>query len=305
MSSAAPPIRYGGQALIEGVMIRGSTAWAYALRHPDGTIVLEGAPHHAPVGWRTRPLLRGLATLGTTFRVGYRTMIEAIQVNTIGERRRLPAWYLPMAWSIAIAIGLFVFVAVPLLATGRPLDLHADLPTRLREGALKSSLFAGYTVCITHLPRLKRMFSYHGAEHMAIHAFEAGEPLSPESVARFNPAHPRCGTCFLVILFLLDTLLLAALPRFGVGIDLALRVAALPLIAAVAYEALRWGSTRRGLSALLTRLGLFTQRLTTARPDAGQIEVAIAALAYCRALEGYERDPSTPPLPTRKLPPTR
>jgi uncharacterized protein YqhQ len=148
---------------------------------------------------------------------------------------------------------------------------------------VKASFLALYVIGVTRVPRYRRIFSYHGAEHMAIACAESGMPLTPEHVTRFSPAHPRCGTGFLVILATVDTLLLGLLPRLGAPLDLSLRIAFVPVTAAIAYELLRWGSRRRGIGFALNRFGLLTQRLTTAYPDAGQIEVAIAAVEHCRA----------------------
>jgi uncharacterized protein YqhQ len=137
---------------------------------------------------------------------------------------------------------------------------------------------------------------------MAIACAEAGLPLTPDNLRRFSPAHPRCGTGFLVILAAVDTLLLAGLPRIGPLEDLTLRVAFVPVTAAVAYELLRWGSRRRGLGFALNRFGLLTQRLTTAQPDAGQLEVAIAAVECCRSSEVSVPVREPVPVPASGLP---
>jgi uncharacterized protein YqhQ len=136
---------------------------------------------------------------------------------------------------------------------------------------------------VTRVARYRRIFSYHGAEHMAIACAEAGEELTVANVSRHSPAHPRCGTGFLVILASVDTFVLAILPRLGEVTDLALRIGFVPVTAAIAYELLRWGSRQRGIGFALNRFGILTQRLTTARPDRDQIQVAIAALELCRS----------------------
>lgn len=282
MSSPSARPLYGGQALVEGVLIRGTDRWAMALRRPDGELHLDAGPIAPADGpWR-RPFLRGLHTLGTTFRVGWKALIASSQMESVGEIRPLPRFFVAWLVGLSVVIGLVVFTLVPLLLTGREAGMEPDLPGRLAEGGVKSTFLAVYVLGVTRMSRFRRLFSYHGAEHMAIACSEAGLPLTPENVATFNPAHPRCGTGFLVILASVDTLLLALLPRFGEVPDMALRIGFLPVTAAVAYELLRWGARQQGIGSGLTRFGLLTQRLTTAYPDPGQIDVAIAALRFCQ-----------------------
>jgi uncharacterized protein YqhQ len=300
MSSA--PLRFGGQALVEGVMIQGRQAWSMAVRCPDGSIAIETHPLEPATGWRTWPLLRGPGLLARQARIGWGALNASTQYSSYGERRALPGWAFPLQLAIALTIVMVVFVGFPMIVTDRP---HADVSWvhRLAEGILRGSLFVGYVALITRLPQLRRLFSYHGAEHMAVHAHEADEPMTVESVGRHKPAHPRCGTAFLLILVLIDTVILAVLPRFGMAPDLAIRLAGLPIVAALAYEVLRWGAARQGAGAFLTRLGLLTQRLTTARPADDQIEVAIAALEACRSAEALCSpapvigEPASPPVP--------
>lgn len=254
-----------------------------ALRAPSGEIrAYDG--ELAPAGgvWRL-PFLRGLRALGIQLRLGMRALADSSTLAETGEIRPISLLATVGLVAVSVVIGLFVFSAIPLLLTGRDPVVEPTLPQRTSEGLVKGALLAAYVVGVTRMPRYRRIFSYHGAEHMAIACAEAGEPLSVASVARFSPAHPRCGTGFLVILAAVDTLLLAALPRLGPVEDMALRVAFVPVTAAIAYELLRWGAHRRGLGFALNRFGLLTQRLTTSQPDAEQIEVAIAAVEACRA----------------------
>ena len=300
--TAHPAPTYGGQALVEGVLIRSGSRWAVALRAPSGQIhTYEG--ELAPGGgvWRL-PFLRGLRALGIQLRLGMRALADSSMLADTGQIRPIPLLATLGLVAVSVVIGLFVFSAVPLLLTGRDPVLEPTLPQRLSEGLVKGALLAAYVVGVTRMPRYRRIFSYHGAEHMAIACAEANEPLTVAGVARFSPAHPRCGTGFLVILAAVDTLVLAALPRIGPMEDLALRVAFVPVTAAIAYELLRWGANRRGLGFALNRFGLLTQRLTTSRPDAGQIEVAIAAVEACRAGVAVERTPESVAVPVGGLP---
>jgi uncharacterized protein YqhQ len=205
-----------------------------------------------------------------------------------------------LAWlvGVSLVIGLFIFTALPLLLTGRDPAAEATVAQRLSEGLVKTAFLAAYVVGVTRVARYRRIFSYHGAEHMAIACAEAGEELTVANVSRYNPAHPRCGTGFLVILASVDTFVLAVLPRMGEVADLALRIGFLPVTAAVAYELLRWGSRQRGIGFALNRFGLLTQRLTTARPDEAQMEIAIAALEQCRAAQPLATGPEAVPAPS-------
>jgi uncharacterized protein YqhQ len=281
-------------------MIRGRTAWSVALRHADGSVVGEVGQVPEPTGWRQLPVLRGIATLGSQLRLGWRLLMLSHAVAAYGERRPVPRAMLAVAWVSAIVIGSLLFVALPLLATPRTGD--EDLLFRLGEGALKLLLLGGYVVVITRLTAFRRLFMYHGAEHMAVHAIEAGAPLTVDSVAGFHPAHPRCGTAFLLILAVVDGLVLAVLPRFGIVPDLAVRLFALPIFVGVAYEVLRFGAHRRGIANLLNRIGVLSQRLTTAYPDRGQMEVAIAALQLCMAAEGHALPMGSVPVAVTSVP---
>lgn len=280
-SHSAPTL--GGQALVEGVLIRTAERWAVALRRPDGQLhFMDGAISPARGPW-TLPFLRGLRALGVQFRLGMRSLLDSSVMAEHGELRPLPTMMLAWVVGVSLVIGLFIFTALPLLLTGRDPTAEASVLQRLSEGGVKTGFLAAYVVGVTRVARYRRIFSYHGAEHMAIACSEAGEQLTVENVSRHNPAHPRCGTGFLVILATVDTFVLAVLPRMGEILDVAVRVGFVPVTAAVAYELLRWGSRQRGIGFALNRFGLLTQRLTTASPDRGQIEVAIAAVELCRS----------------------
>jgi uncharacterized protein YqhQ len=276
--------RYGGQALVEGVMIRGRSAWAIALRHRDGSIVGEAGTLPEPSGWQRLPVLRGIAMLGSQLRLGWRLLSLSSVVKEYGDRRAMPRHVALFSWAIALTIAIGAFVLLPMLATERSADSSPLI--RLAEGGLKFAVLLGYIGLVSRQPSVRRLFSYHGAEHMAIHAHEHGHPLTVTHAAGFNPAHPRCGTAFLIILALVDTIILALLPRFGLVPDLTLRIFGLPLLVGVAYELLRFGAYRPGVSGVLNRLGMLSQRVTTAQPHEGQLEVALAALQLCLRTEG-------------------
>jgi uncharacterized protein YqhQ len=279
-------------------LIRTAERWAVALRRPDGELHrIDGVIPAAHGPWNL-PFLRGLRALGVQFRLGMRALLDSSVMAEQGEIRPLPTLMLTWVVGVSLVIGLFIFTALPLMLTGREPGAEATVLERLSEGGVKTAFLALYVVGVTRMARYRRIFSYHGAEHMAIACAEAGEPLTVENVSRHNPAHPRCGTGFLVILATVDTFVLAMLPRMGEALDLAVRIGFLPVTAAVAYELLRWGSRQRGIGFALNRFGLLTQRLTTARPDRGQIEVAIAAVELCRApAPVHDPDGVTAPAP--------
>jgi len=287
---------------VEGVLIRSRERWGIALRTPTGDIhSYAGELQPARGSWRL-PFLRGLHALGMQLRLGMRALADSSMLADTGAISPLPALQTIVLVAVSAVIGLFVFSALPLLLTGREPLAEPTVAQRLSEGLVKGSFLALYLIGVTRVPRYRRIFSYHGAEHMAIACAEAGLPMTPDNLRRFSPAHPRCGTGFLVILAAVDTLLLAGLPRIGAFEDLTLRIAFVPVTAAVAYELLRWGSRRRGLGFALNRFGLFTQRLTTAQPDAGQLEIAIAAVECCRGSEVSVPVAETVPVPASGLP---
>jgi uncharacterized protein YqhQ len=300
--TSQPASTYGGQALVEGVLVRSGARWAVALRTPSGDIHSYDGEVRAARGLWRRPFFRGLHALGVQLRLGMRALSDSSMLADTGEIRPVSILVTLGLVAVSMVIGLFVFSAVPLLLTGREAAVEPTLGQRLSEGLVKGLFLAVYVVGVTRVPRYRRIFSYHGAEHMAIACAEAGRSLTLANVGRFSPAHPRCGTGFLVILAVVDTLLLAALPRLGPFADLSLRIAFVPVTAAIAYELLRWGSQRRGLGFALNRFGLFTQRLTTAYPDAGQMEVAIAALERCRAEAPAGELASAPAMPAALAP---
>ena len=293
---------YGGQALVEGVLVRNAERWGVALRTPAGDIHTYGGELRPARGMWRLPFLRGLRTLGVQLRLGMRALADSSMLADTGAINPIPALQTVALVAVSVVIGLFVFSALPLLLTGREPLVEPTVSQRLSEGLVKGSFLALYVIGVTRVPRYRRIFSYHGAEHMAIACAEAGLQLTPQNVWRFGPAHPRCGTGFLVILAAVDTLLLAGLPRIDPLADLSLRVAFVPVTAAVAYELLRWGAQRRGLGFVLNRFGLLTQRLTTAYPDAGQVEVAIAAVERCRSDVTAVASREAVPVPATGLP---
>ncbi|HUQ41245.1 MAG TPA: DUF1385 domain-containing protein, partial [Candidatus Limnocylindrales bacterium] len=282
LSKQAKPTNYGGQAVIEGVMIRGRRTIGLACRKPDGTIFRYREPLRsllvsAPLA--RLPLVRGLVVLWESLSYGSRMLMRSAEVQSPEEETSGPGT--TVAMSIAVVFALFVFVGIPYLATQL---LRSAIPSttalNIGEGALRLVLFLGYLGGISLLPDIRRVFAYHGAEHMTIHAFEHGDPLTPDRIEPYPTAHPRCGTAFLLFVVVVSIVLFAFVPRVNVVIDLIARLALVIPVASISYEILKIGAAYERVPAMraLIAPGLLLQRITTRRPDRGMIEVAVASL---------------------------
>jgi uncharacterized protein YqhQ len=272
----------GGQALIEGVLIRGRRAAAIAVRRPDGVIVTRSEPIERGIASAMIgvPVLRGIATLFETFAVGLRALYYSARVATGEDERPMSRGEAGVS-AATVVTAAAVFVGAPLLASAGVRALSGgQAGASLTEGAVRMAMIAGYIALVSRLPDVQRVFAYHGAEHRAIHAYEHGVPLTVEGVREFANAHPRCGTAFLFTVGVLSFITFAALPREPLAQQLAERVVLMPLLAALAYEIIRATQTHEGhpLARLAGRPNLWLQRFTTRDPDDAQIEVALAAL---------------------------
>jgi uncharacterized protein YqhQ len=281
---------YGGQAVIEGVMMRGTRAMAVAVRAPSQEIVLHTQPL-SPL-YRGRfskiPFLRGLLGLWDALGLGWRALSYSATVAG-GEEVKFegPLAYGTMFVSLAFGLGLFFLAPAGLASLGeRYLGVNPWVGSLL-EGLVRLGLIVGYLWAIGFMPDIRRLFGYHGAEHKTIHAFEAGADLTPESVARFPLEHPRCGTAFLLTVVVFSILLFALLGPLPLWLRLVSRILLIPVVAGLAFEYIRF--TARHLSNPLVRLlilpNLALQRLTTRQPDATMLEVAIRAFQAMRAQE--------------------
>lgn len=283
---------YGGQAVIEGVMMRGARAVAIAMRAPDNDIVL----HTEPLGgiyqgrWMKIPFLRGLVILWDALSLGMRAI--TISANLQGdedEQLEGPALYLTLAVSMTFAIALFVLA--PTSAgqyLGGWLKVDSNWGVNLIEGGFRLFLLVGYIWVIGRMEDIKRVFGYHGAEHKTINAFEAGADLTPEDVANYPLEHPRCGTAFLLTLALFSILVFTLFGPFdSIWVKFAVRIALIPFLAGISYEYIRWTARNLGnpLVRLLIKPNLALQRLTTNDPDLKMLEVAIASFQAMREKE--------------------
>lgn len=282
---------YGGQAVIEGVMMRGASYMAMAMRAPNGKIVLHNEALN-PVyrsRWARIPFLRGLVLLWDTLALGSRAL--TISANIQLEKNDLKVQGAPLALtmliSLGLAIGLFFLLPAALGQLAEKLFGLSALASNLTEGLLRLAILIGYLAVIGRMRDVKRVFGYHGAEHMTIHAFEAGAELTPKSVARFPEEHPRCGTAFLLTVVVFSILLFALLGPMPLLPRLALRVLLIPVLASLAYEYLRWSARhfKNPLVRALVAPNLALQRLTTRKPDKKMLEVSIAAFKEMQRLE--------------------
>jgi uncharacterized protein YqhQ len=277
-----PATTVGGQAVIEGVMMRAPAAWSVAVRQPDGGIVARrtALPRLSERNrWARVPFVRGIFVLVESLTLGFKALSWSAQVATEEEEKPLSGTQIGLTMTLAFLFFAGVFIVLPALAADAVSE-DSDLVFSTIEGVIRLVLFVGYIWLIGRSADIARVFEYHGAEHMSIHAYEAGEPLSVESIARFDPKHPRCGTSFLLIVILGSIVLFTFLGKPGIVFLVVSRVVGIPVIAGLAYEVLRWSGTRPDarLSTLLARPGIWLQRLTTAVPTADQIEVAISSL---------------------------
>ncbi len=306
MPVASEDAPVGGQAVLEGVMMRGVSTWAVAVRKPGpdgadgpgaqlGEIEVTSEPL---VSWAKRnrllrlPVIRGVVALGESLKIGFRALAISANAQLVDEdgEQAEPiggfTWGLTICLSIALAIGLFFVIPVGATSLIKE-QLGSALLFWLVEGLLRTAIFIGYIVAISRLPDLRRVFEYHGAEHKTISCFEAGDRLVPARAETYSRLHPRCGTSFLLIVMVLAIFVFApiGLPEWYWLV--ASRILGIPLIAGLSYEVIKWAGRnrrKRWVRALMWP-GLMLQNLTTREPDREQLAVAIAALEAVLAVE--------------------
>jgi uncharacterized protein YqhQ len=290
------PIRVGGQAVIEGVMMRSPSSMAVAVRKPNGEIVVkrEGLAFFSE---RTRlgklPLVRGILALLSALILGIRALNFSANQALAEEEKETGPWAMGFTFTIALCLGIFLFFLVPLFLTRGlrfvlPAVTESGLLFNLVDGVIRLMIFLAYLWAISFLKDIQRIFQYHGAEHKSIFAFEAGAELSPDRVKDFSHLHPRCGTSFLLIVMVVSILIFALLPHhLPFGYKVASRVVFIPFIAGLSYEIIRFADRRREMPGVqyFIKPGLWLQRMTAREPSLSQIEVAIRALEEVLALE--------------------
>jgi uncharacterized protein YqhQ len=292
---------YGGQAVLEGVMMRGPSNWSVAVRKPDGDIAHVSRPIESAMK-RHRiarlPVIRGIFALGESLAIGFRAL--AISANYAAQDENAEAEEAPVelsraqlffAFAVAIGFAIALFKVTPALVTDL-LPIHGTTGFVVVEGLIRVSIFILYLSLISLLPDLRRVFQYHAAEHKAINALEAGDELVPERVQRYSLIHPRCGTAFLLWVMVIAIFVFAFFGRPHWYWLIATRILLLPLIAGLAYELIRFAGKHTDNSILMALLapGLWLQRLTTREPTLDQIEVSIRALQEVLRVERTDAD---------------
>jgi uncharacterized protein YqhQ len=291
----------GGQAVLEGVMMRSPHAWAIACRKPSGEIALHSEPlerlseKHKWTGW---PVIRGVATLGHAMTLGFRalrfsanTALEAIQPEEEGKKKiEISGWMATI--NIVFSVGFFIFMYkyLPLLAATQIKKVSpvfsGQIMFNLVDGLIRIGLFLVFIWGVSLFRDIRRVYEYHGAEHKTVYAFENGDPLAVAHVQKYSTFHPRCGTSFLMTVMLISMLVYMVIPVTTFWARFGIRIALLPVIAGVSYEMIRFAAKHRGsFFALLTAPGLWLQRVTTKPPSDDQAECAIAALEQAMSLE--------------------
>jgi uncharacterized protein YqhQ len=289
----------GGQAVLEGVMMRGPRNWAVAVRKPDGEIaqVARSIDPLMARHWTLRlPIVRGVVALGESLAIGFRALSisanYAAQEEQQGEEEaaEIGRWALAFAFLVAIGFALMMFKVGPALLTDL-LPIKSGGWFVLVEGLIRVTVFVTYLVVLSFIPSLRRVFQYHAAEHKAINAYEAGDELTPENAQRHSLIHPRCGTAFLLWVMVVSVFVYALLGRPAWYWLIVSRIVLLPVIAGIAYELIRFAGKHSDNRILMTLLapGLWLQRLTTREPTLDQLEVSIKALKEVLDLEGREQ----------------
>jgi len=287
----------GGQAVLEGVMMRGPSAWSVAVRKPDGEIAEVNRPISSFLlrhRWARIPVVRGIFALGESLAIGFRAL--AISANYAAQeegeedeevKTELSRGQLLFAFALAIGFALLLFKVSPALITSW-LPIESTGWFVVVEGLVRVTIFVLYLVIVGFMPDLKRVFQYHAAEHKAINAYEAGDQLEPEAVQRHSLIHVRCGTAFLLYVMVIAIFVFAFVGQPGWFWLIASRILLLPVIAGIAYEVIRFAGKHPQNPILRTILapGLWLQRLTTRDPSLDQIEVSIRALREVLRLEG-------------------
>jgi uncharacterized protein YqhQ len=299
----------GGQAVMEGVMMRGPKSWAVAVRNPEGEIELEvhDAPHWAE-RWANYPILRGVMSLGESLALGFKALAWSAD-RQLPEEERISSK--AMGWTMGVALVFFlgIFLLLPALGTSALNDAIGldGFAYHLLEGVVRLGIFLGYLALVGLLPDIKRVFQYHGAEHKTIAAYERGTELTPESAQQYTTEHVRCGTNFLLTVMVITIFVYSFVGRPALPLLIVSRIVLLPVIAGIAFELIRAaaGHMDKPWVRVLMIPGLALQKLTTNEPTLDQLEVAITSLrAVMTAEQLAEVESRTTPAAKAKATPT-
>tara|TARA_B000000460_G_scaffold197442_1_gene144078 strand:+ start:67 stop:990 length:924 start_codon:yes stop_codon:yes gene_type:complete len=275
--------RYGGQAVLEGIMIRGQNNVAIAVRSPSGEIVTKVKKINTLFTGKLRsiPIIRGILALAETLSLGMDALNYSSQVANQEEDTPPSKFSSVMMILVSLSIAVGIFFILPLLVS-KPFEgiLGSDVISNVAEGIIRLLVFLVYVTAISLMPDIRRVYMYHGAEHMAVHAQEKGKPLTIEEIRKYPTAHPRCGTAFLLTIMVIAIVVFTFIPRDPLWMVIGSRIVLIPLIASLSYEFIRFNSkyeTNKWVSKLSIP-NLLLQSLTTKIPDDDQIEVAISAM---------------------------
>ena len=306
----ACPTKVGGQAILEGLMMRGSRSVAVAIRQPDGNIHLTVEPLKTPGDWKKLPVIRGVVSFVSSLVMGTSILMygaevlekleakaeaekaaestaEAAAGSAKGGKEKKPAEagigkgavIFTVLISLALVIGLFILLPTALLGLVRKAGVENVVLLNLLEGLIRICLFIGYILFCRRVPDVRRTFEYHGAEHKTIHCYENGLPLTPENAQSFYTLHPRCGTSFLMFVMIIALLVFSLFGWPNLIVRILTRLILIPVIAGVSYEVLQWtGRHDSGIVKALSMPGIMLQKITTCEPTPDQLEVAIAAM---------------------------
>jgi len=295
----------GGQAVLEGVMMRSPHAWGIAVRKPSGEMVTHSEPLERPSDrhkWMGWPVVRGVMTLGHAMTLGFRALkfsanaaLDEIPANDPnskdqGKKMEIPGWVAGVNMALSIAFFIFMYKYLPLLATTELKRVNPvfgqQFVFNLVDGLIRIAIFLLFVWGVSLWKDIRRVYEYHGAEHKTVFAFENREPLETAAVQKYSTYHPRCGTSFLMTVMIISIVVYMAIPVHTFWARFAIRIALLPLIAGISYEIIRFAAKHRGsLFALMTAPGLWLQRITTKPPDDSEVECAIVALDEAMKLE--------------------
>ena len=289
---------YGGQAVMEGVMIRGRTSVVTAIRRPGGDITVDSRPVPAiTTGWMRRaPFIRGVVVLLEAMVLGIRSLIYSANVAMEEEEEEIPTKAIWGMIAVAAVLVVLLFFIAPLFLTKLA---NAYIPNsvvfHIIEGLVRLGIFIGYLKLVSLMPDIKRVFTYHGAEHKSVNAYEAGVPMEVEAIKAYSTAHARCGTSFLFLVLIVAIIVFAFIGRDILWLMIVSRIVLLPVIMGLGYEIMYFGArhTDNRLMRIIIAPGLLLQSLTTGEPDDSQLEVAIAAMNKAVEIDKAEETTET------------
>jgi len=300
LESGQEEILVGGQAVLEGVMMRSPHAWGIAVRKPSGAMVTHSEPLDRPSDkhkWMAWPVVRGVITLGHAMALGFKALrfsanaaLDEMPINDEGKTVQISGWMVAVNAVISVAFFIFMYKFLPLVAAT---ELKRVSPVfgnqivfNLVDGVIRLALFLLFIWGVSLFGDIRRVYEYHGAEHKTVFAFEAHDPMQSDAVQKYSTFHPRCGTSFLMTVMLISILVYCIIPVTTFWARFGIRVALLPVFAGLSYEMIRFAAKHRGsFFALLTAPGLWLQRITTKNPSNDQVECAIDALNQAMELE--------------------